>query len=326
MGAAASLQEKPFESVEAALAAGKTQEEIDQWIAAQSPEATATSATTAALESIDGSPISDTFAPDGDPVEFETGGDVTTSVIFLHGITCPSQIYVEGDGDQQFGRNFEKSEFWSLKQLLADSPGVRVVLPQSPPSNSKAILGKPPFSMMGVTSIISWVHQNSYPPAACYDFSRGRAKGVISYIQGLIDKEIERGVKPERVFVAGHSQGACCGGFATLTYGKAPLGGLIMLATANHCINPTDGSCQQEASDIIHDTQKNGPLKILCCHSPQDRAWKYENTVKSYESLRSAVGDERYTFVELPDAPADMGWHTAFTPTSSKAIAAFLGE
>ena len=260
--------------------------------------------------SIDGSPISDTFAPDGDPVEFETGGDVTTSVIFLHGITCPSQIYVEGDGDQQFGRNFEKSEFWSLKQLLADSPGVRVVLPQSPPSNSKAILGKPPFSMMGVTSIISWVHQNGYPPAACYDFSRGRAKGVISYIQGLIDKEIERGVKPERVFVAGHSQGACCGGFATLTYGKAPLGGLIMLATANHCIARPTGLPTKAMTSYT--TLKRTGHSRFCAATAADRAWKYENG-KVYESLRSAVGDDgtrlwncpmgRPTWVGTPPLP-----------------------
>ncbi len=350
MGAAASVQDKPFDSVEAALVAGKTQEEIDQWIADQAtataaaasaedsadPPAAAAAAAAAEtktstnsehpLESVDGSAISGTFEPDGEPVEFETGGEVTRALIFLHGITVPNQVYVEGDGDQQFGRTFEKSEYWSLKHLLANAPGFRVVLPQSPTSNSKAILGVPPFSALGATSIISWVHQNGYPPEACYDFSKGRAPGVVNYVHGLIDKEVARGVKPERIFVAGHSQGACCGAFAALTYANAPLGGLIMLSTANHCINPTDGSCQQEASEIMHDTQKNGPFKILCCHSPQDRAWKYENTVKSYESLKRAVGDNKYTFVEVPDAPADMGWHTALTPTSSEAVAEFLGE
>jgi hypothetical protein len=78
------------------------------------------------VKQADGSTRVNCWKPAGDPVESETGGDVTTSLILLHGFI-------------ETGANFHER----AKALLGDVKGLRLVAPSAPcttaESNSAAV-------------------------------------------------------------------------------------------------------------------------------------------------------------------------------------------
>ena len=262
------------------------------------------------IESLEGGLVPDTFSTGGKPIEWETGGEITTSLILLHGVTMPASAYVDGDFPKH---GWKGSVYYAFKPLLAGTPGLRVVLPQAGEVVSKELLSYPMFG--GAKSIISWTNQAAFPPKTWFDFSRNDLVGCIKYIHSLIDKEVARGVSPSRIFIAGHSQGGMVGARAALTYASASLGGLMMLSS----VNASEGIAEDVAP-----TQKG--LKILAMHCRDDMAWNFDNTMKSYELLKAATGGEdNFTLVEMPDSPKDTGCHSPMTPTSQQHIVDFLG-
>ena len=80
------------------------------------------------FESLEGGLVPDTFSTGGKPIEWETGGEITTSLILLHGVTMPASAYVDGDFPKH---GWKGSVYYAFKPLLAGTPGLRVVLPQA---------------------------------------------------------------------------------------------------------------------------------------------------------------------------------------------------
>jgi phospholipase/carboxylesterase len=76
-------------------------------------------------------------------------------------------------------------------------------------------------------------------------------------VHALIDREIERGIKSDRIILAGFSQGGAVNYQAGLTYDK-PLGGMLALST----YFPT--------AEAIELHPANAGLPILICHGSDD--------------------------------------------------------
>jgi phospholipase/carboxylesterase len=128
---------------------------------------------------------------------------VTAAIIWLHGLGADGNDFVP-----------------VAKQLqLPSESNIRFVFPHAPK--------------------IAVTVNNGYVMPAWYDIfelSLDRKVDVdqlrvsAKQVQDLIDREIERGVSSENIFVAGFSQGGAVAYEAALTYSK-PLGGLLTLST-----------------------------------------------------------------------------------------------
>lgn len=76
-------------------------------------------------------------------------------------------------------------------------------------------------------------------------------------VQALIDREIERGIEPNRIILAGFSQGGAVAYQAALTYQK-PLAGLLAMST------------YFATKDLIDINDSNKQLNISIMHGSQD--------------------------------------------------------
>ena len=163
-------------------------------------------------------------------LEWPTGTEVNTSVIWLHGLGA--------DGN----------DFAPLaRQLDLPAPlGVRFVFPHAPS--------------------IPVTINNGYVMPAWYDIlsmdgSRHIDVSQIEYSAGcvhdLIKREVERGVHPSRILIAGFSQGGAVAYQAALTYPDR-LAGIVALST----YFPTEKSVE-----VDHVQAK---LPILICHGSLD--------------------------------------------------------
>ena len=136
-------------------------------------------------------------------VEGQTGPEPTWSVLWLHGLGADGNDFVP-----------------VARQLVRPGwPALRFVFPHAPVR---------PVTINGGTPMRAW-----YDIAGMDFTSRGDADGVeqsISEVEALIAREAERGIPPERLILAGFSQG----GAITLAAGlrrRTPLAGLIGLST-----------------------------------------------------------------------------------------------
>ena len=92
-------------------------------------------------------------------------------------------------------------------------------------------------------------------------------------IVGLIDKEIASGIAPERIIVAGFSQGGAIALTTGMTYPKK-LGGVISMS----------GYLPRPAEFAIHACQVNTP--VLFCHGDSDDVVRLDWGRKSAERLK----------------------------------------
>jgi len=133
---------------------------------------------------------------DNSPIELIAAGTempVTTSVIWLHGLGASGDDFVP-----------------LVPELgLAGGPGVRFIFPH--------------MSMRGWFDITSLEFEDREQDL------KGMQESV-DLVNQLIEKEIAAGIKPERIVIAGFSQG---GAIALLTalQGKYPLAGVMALST-----------------------------------------------------------------------------------------------
>eukprot|EP00622_Pseudochattonella_farcimen_P007221 FR743157.1.p1 GENE.FR743157.1~~FR743157.1.p1 ORF type:complete len:271 (+),score=47.65 FR743157.1:65-814(+) len=137
----------------------------------------------------------------------------------------------------------------------------------------------------------------------------------MTFIHDLITKEINRGTKPDRIFVAGHSLGALMVSRAVPTFPDAALGGAILLNGA--WIN------QAAAADAAPDHKS---LKVLAINCDDDGEVGFDMAKASDKVLEDGALDE-FTFREQnsEDQNAKLLNHHYPSPADNEAIMAFIG-
>lgn len=136
-------------------------------------------------------------------IEIETGPDPTGSVIWLHGLGAD-------------GHDFEPI----VGELgLADELALRFVFPHAPVR---------PVTINGGTEMRAWYDILSLERDGPVDEAGIRESAEI--LNGLIVREIERGVAASNIIAAGFSQGGAIALHAALRYPER-LGGLMALST-----------------------------------------------------------------------------------------------
>jgi phospholipase/carboxylesterase len=141
--------------------------------------------------------------PRPDTVEIETGADPKGAVVWLHGLGAD-------------GHDFEP--IVPELRLPAGLP-LRFVFPHAPVR---------PVTINGGMAMRAWYDILSFERDGPADEAGIRASGEI--VNGLLERERERGIPPERIVVAGFSQGGAIALHAGLRY-PAPLAGIMALST-----------------------------------------------------------------------------------------------
>ncbi|KAL8433246.1 hypothetical protein ACSSS7_004031 [Eimeria intestinalis] len=98
-------------------------------------------------------------------------------------------------------------------------------------------------------------------------------------IENLIQQEFQRGIKPERVFVAGFSQGGAMAYLVALR-SSVPLGGAVSLS----------GWCPLLQELQVSDAFASGRTQILHAHGMLDQRVEYQFARSTYEAARAAIG------------------------------------
>ncbi len=135
-------------------------------------------------------------------VEVESGKNIDAAVIFLHGLGAD-------------GHDFEPV----VPELGLGELGVRFVFPHAPVR---------PVTLNGGMAMRAWYDILSLDRNGLQDEAGIRASEA--QVRALIAREIERGVKPERLVLAGFSQG---GAIALHTFLRTPqkIAGVMALST-----------------------------------------------------------------------------------------------
>lgn len=165
-----------------------------------------------------------------DHIELETGTPVTATVIWLHGLGAD-------------GHDFEPI----VPELnLPDSLAVRFIFPHAPIR---------PVTINGGAKMRAWYDFVPHSESSGTDDIATSGK----QIEAFIDREIARGIAPEKIVLAGFSQG---GVIALHTGLRLPvrLAGIIALSTYLHDVNATE----RERSDA------NLAIPVLMIHGTHD--------------------------------------------------------
>jgi phospholipase/carboxylesterase len=181
-------------------------------------------------------------------VELNPGVKATASVIWLHGLGANGHDFVPVVPELQ----------------LPDDLPIRFVFPHAP-------------------SIPITINRNHVMPAWFDVLELGQERSFnatqllasSAAVHALIDREIERGVAPDRILIAGFSQGGAVSLHASLTYDK-PLAGLLALSTWF----PTAG--------VVEVHPANAGLPIFLCHGTEDKVLPLtmaQNAKKHLEEL-----------------------------------------
>lgn len=163
-------------------------------------------------------------------LEAPDGAAVNAAVIWLHGLGADGNDFVPIIPELRLSGKF----------------GVRFVFPHAP-----AI----PVTINNGFIMPAWYDIKAIDVDRHVD--REQLLASARRAQDLIDREVERGIAPSRIVLAGFSQGGAVAYEAALTYGES-LAGLIALST----YLPTADSLE------VHPRQQN--LPVLVCHGDRD--------------------------------------------------------
>ena len=177
-------------------------------------------------------------------VEIEPNQNATHAIIWLHGLGA--------DGN----------DFAPLVPHLTPPVAVRFVFPHAP---------QIPVTINGGMRMPAWYDILNMSIDREVDETQLRASATA--VHQLIEREIERGIAPENIILAGFSQGGAVAYEAALTYTK-PLRGLLALST------------YLATKDSIALSQANKSLPILIQHGTQDPV------------VPEALGDQAYTWLK----------------------------
>lgn len=163
-------------------------------------------------------------------VEVEPTSPVTASVIWLHGLGAD-------------GHDFEPI----VPELnLPKNLAIRFVFPHSPSI---------PVTINNGMIMPAWYDIVDMSIERKVDLNQLNQSAIA--VQALIDREIERGIKAERIILAGFSQGGAVAYQAALTY-KQPLAGLVAMST------------YFATKETIEINENNKHLNINIMHGSQD--------------------------------------------------------
>jgi len=183
-------------------------------------------------------------------IEIEQNKPISNSIIWLHGLGA--------DG----------SDFISIvpELHLPSSLGIRFIFPHAP------IM---PVTINQGFEMRAWFDIYGTTRDSKIDFPG--IQQSVEQINQLIEKEIERGIKPEQIIVCGFSQGATIA-LMTGLFHSQPLGGVIALSG----YLPTDEQTFQKVSPV------NRNLSIFLAHGTEDLIVPYALGKATYAALRNA--------------------------------------
>jgi phospholipase/carboxylesterase len=178
-------------------------------------------------------------------ITLETGESPGASIIWLHGLGA--------DGE----------DFVSIAHELDLQMAVRYIFPHAP---------KQPVTINGGLVMRAW-----YDIAAANIVAQQDAQGIRASqaaIEALITQEVQRGIAPRRIFLAGFSQGGAIALHTGLRH-AARLGGILALST----YLPLAETLSDEA-DVA-----NRNTAIFMAHGRNDRVVPYERGRVSAEEM-----------------------------------------
>ena len=200
-----------------------------------------------------------------------TQSPVTASVIWLHGLGASGDDFVP-----------------VVPELgLAGGPGVRFIFPHAPVR---------PITINGGMSMPGWFDITSLEFEDREQDLTGMQESV-EIVNQLIEKEIESGIKPEHIVIAGFSQGGVIALLAALQ-GKFKLAGVIALSTY-----------LPEADEAIERYQKaskagdvDGPdsLPVFMAHGQYDDVIRIEFAESSHAAMKKAGFDVEWHAYPMP--------------------------
>jgi phospholipase/carboxylesterase len=179
------------------------------------------------------------------PIEISHSKSPAASVIWLHGLGA--------DGN----------DFVPVVEVL-DLPEYRFILPHAPFLN---------VTLNGGYEMRAWYDLYGLGASAAQDETGIRK--TQGYIEGLIDKELSRGIKSNKIVLAGFSQGGAVVLHTGLRCTKK-LAGVIALST----YLPLGSSLQNEK------VRENQNTPIFMAHGTQDEVIKLSIAEASYQALR----------------------------------------
>ncbi|KEF32417.1 phospholipase/carboxylesterase family protein [Marinobacter nitratireducens] len=187
-------------------------------------------------------------------IELETAPEPTASVIWLHGLGAS-------------GHDFEPV----VPELgLPEDAAVRFIFPHAP---------NLPVTINGGMVMPAWYDIKAMDIDRVVDTEQLRASAVA--IAKLIDQEIERGIKPEHIVIAGFSQGGAVAYEVALTYPKR-LAGVLALST------------YFATADSIDPNPVNAGIPINVYHGTFDPIVPESLGVRSVKTLKTMGFDPAY--------------------------------
>ncbi|TNE75535.1 MAG: carboxylesterase [Gammaproteobacteria bacterium] len=187
-------------------------------------------------------------------IELETAPEPTASVIWLHGLGAS-------------GHDFEPV----VPELgLPEDAAVRFIFPHAP---------NLPVTINGGMVMPAWYDIKAMDIDRVVDTEQLRASAAA--IAKLIDQEIERGIKPEHIVIAGFSQGGAVAYEVALTYPKR-LAGVLALST------------YFATADSIDPNPVNAGIPINVYHGTFDPIVPESLGVRSVETLKTMGFDPAY--------------------------------
>lgn len=184
-----------------------------------------------------------------DAVEVESGPNVFGSVIWLHGLGAD-------------GHDFEP-----VVPELGGGPDLRYVFPHAPMR---------PVTINGGMTMRAWYDILSLDRNSPQDETGIRESGDI--LTALIERERERGIPPERVVLAGFSQGGAIALHAALRFPE-PLAGLMALSTYLPLVDTLDA----EVFGNPHAQTRDIP--VFMAHGSFDPVVPFDLGVRSRDRL-----------------------------------------
>ena len=201
-------------------------------------------------------------------IEIEPRADASASIIWLHGL---------GASGDDFAALVPE-----LKKMLGNTFNhIRFIFPNA---------GEIPVTVNGGYSMPAWYDILDMPTntaageSAERQINQDQLLASVKDIQSLIDREIARGIKSERILILGFSQGGAVAYHATLTYPHT-LAGLAGLSTYFPTLTPPNDFSSSE---------QNKNIDIQIYHGNQDPVVNESLGVKAQSDLSSLGYQTQY--------------------------------
>ena len=201
----------------------------------------------------------------------------SNEIILEDNITKATLIFLHGLGDNGSGFLFFANE---LRKYISN---LRIILPS-------AVENK-----ISINDSVTpcWFDITEYPISKNYMDNGRYLNYSLEEIHKLIDKEIEKGVQPDKIFIGGYSQGAAMSLIAALKH-PVKLGGVIMLS-----------GWIFKNTDLLN---KPTNLPIFIGHGDKDKVVLYENA----ENLNNVLSKSGFTDITFKRYK-NMGHNTSTT-------------